>query len=107
MAATAERVSPKMLANLASASHAELQTTVQVLKEPDRANTTNSYVWVARGGPPETPVLVYRYEPSRAAAGGWRPMSSATRRRKDARRADRPMGAVQLWPERSTPSGPN
>ena len=54
------------------------ETTVQVLKEPDRANTTVSYVWVARGGPPETPVLVYRYEPSRAVAGGWRPMSSAT-----------------------------
>ena len=44
------------------------ETTVQVLKEPDRDNTTTSYVWVARGGPPETPVLLYRYEPSR---GGW------------------------------------
>ena len=31
------------------------ETTVQVLKEPDRDNTTTSYVWVARGGPPETP----------------------------------------------------
>ncbi|MDE0068394.1 MAG: transposase [Caldilineaceae bacterium] len=37
------------------------------LKEPGRDNTTKSYVWVARGGPPETPVLVYRYEPSRGA----------------------------------------
>ena len=43
------------------------ETTVQVLKEPDRDNTTVSYVWVARGGPPETPTLVYRYEPSRGA----------------------------------------
>ena len=43
------------------------ETTVQVLQEPGRDNTTNSYVWVARGGPPETPVLVYRYEPSRGA----------------------------------------
>ena len=39
------------------------ETTVQVLKEPGRDNHTKSYVWVARGGPPETPVLVYRYEP--------------------------------------------
>ena len=43
------------------------ETTVQVLKEPDRDNTTKSYVWVARGGPPETPTLVYRYAPSRGA----------------------------------------
>ena len=43
------------------------ETTVQVLKEQDRANTDLSYVWVARGGPPDEPVVVYRYEPSRAA----------------------------------------
>lgn len=43
------------------------ETTVQVLREPGRANTTRSYVWVARGGQPAAPVLVYRYEPSRAA----------------------------------------
>ena len=43
------------------------ETTVQVLKEPGRDNTTVSYVCVARGGPPETPALVYRYEPSRGA----------------------------------------
>ena len=46
------------------------ETTVQVLKEPGRANTTISYLWdlwVARGGPPSEPVLVYRYEPSRGA----------------------------------------
>ena len=46
------------------------ETTVQVLQEPGRDNTTVSYVWVARGGPPETPALVYRYEPSR---GAWVP----------------------------------
>ena len=43
------------------------ETTVQVLKEQERANTDTSYVWVARGGPPDEPVVVYRYEPSRAA----------------------------------------
>ena len=36
------------------------ETTAQVLKEPSRANTTISYLWVARGGPPSEPVLVYR-----------------------------------------------
>lgn len=43
------------------------ETTVQVLNEPGRANPTRSYVWVARGGPPAAPVVMYRYEPSRAA----------------------------------------
>ena len=43
------------------------ETTVQVLREPGRDNTTVSYVWVARGGPAESPTLVYRYEPSRGA----------------------------------------
>ena len=43
------------------------ETTVQVLKEPGRANTTISYLWVARGGPLSEPVLVYRYEPNRGA----------------------------------------
>ena len=43
------------------------ETTVQVLKEQGRANTDISYVWVARGGPLGEPVVVYRYEPSRAA----------------------------------------
>ena len=43
------------------------ETTVQVLGEPGRANTTRSYVWVACGGQSSAPVLVYRYEPSRAA----------------------------------------
>ena len=43
------------------------ETTVQVLKEPGRDNATVSYVWVARGGPPEAPVLVFRYEPGRGA----------------------------------------
>lgn len=43
------------------------ETTVQVLNEPGRANATRSYVWVACGGPPAAPVVIYRYEPSRAA----------------------------------------
>jgi transposase len=42
------------------------ETPVQVLKEPDRANTTKSYMWVFRGGLPEKPVLIYRYSPTRS-----------------------------------------
>ncbi len=42
------------------------ETTVQVLNEPGRSNTTKSYMWVFRGGPPEQPVLLYLYNPTRA-----------------------------------------
>ena len=44
------------------------ETTVQAHREPGRADTTLSCLWVVRGGPPTEPVLLYRYEPSR---GGW------------------------------------
>lgn len=42
------------------------ETPVQVLREPGRANTTKSYMWVARGGPPEKPAVLFRYSPTRA-----------------------------------------
>ena len=42
------------------------ETTVQVLKEPGRANTTRSYMWIFRGGQPDQPALVYQYHPSRS-----------------------------------------
>ena len=41
------------------------ETTVQVLKEPGRANTTKSYMWVFRGGTREHPVLLFQYHPTR------------------------------------------
>jgi transposase len=41
------------------------ETTVQVMDEPGRDNTAVSYMWVARGGPPEAPVILYHYAPSR------------------------------------------
>jgi transposase len=41
------------------------ETTVQVMDEPGRENTTLSYMWVARGGLPEAPVILYHYAPSR------------------------------------------
>jgi len=42
------------------------ETTLQVLKEPGRRNTSKSYMWVYRGGDPERPSLVYQYHPSRS-----------------------------------------
>jgi transposase len=42
------------------------ETTVQVLKEPGRANTSKSYMWVFRGGPPEKPTLIFQYHPTRS-----------------------------------------
>jgi len=43
------------------------ETVVQVLKEKDRSPTSNSYMWVQTGGPPERPVVLYDYDPSRSA----------------------------------------
>jgi len=42
------------------------ETPVQVLDEPGRANTTKSYMWVYRGGPPGEPVIAFQYAPSRS-----------------------------------------
>lgn len=42
------------------------ETPVQVMKEPGRENTTKSYMWVFRGGPPEKPVVLFRYSPTRS-----------------------------------------
>jgi transposase len=44
------------------------ETPVQVLDEPGRANTTKSYMWVYRGGPPGAPVIWFQYAPSRSGA---------------------------------------
>lgn len=44
------------------------ETTVQVLKEEGRAAEAKSRMWVRRGGPPETPVILFDYDPSRAGA---------------------------------------
>ncbi len=42
------------------------ETTVSVLKEPDRPATSTSYMWVQRGGPPDKPVVLFDYEPTRS-----------------------------------------
>ncbi len=44
------------------------ETTVQVLKEPGRAESQKSYMWVFRGGDPARPVLRYQYHPTRAGS---------------------------------------
>ena len=44
------------------------ETTLQVLKEPGRADTSTSYLWLFRGGNPERPTVVYRYDPSRSGS---------------------------------------
>jgi len=42
------------------------ETRLQVMKELGRANTNKSFMWVIRGGPPESPVILYRYHPRRS-----------------------------------------
>lgn len=44
------------------------ETVVQVLKEPGKAPTSHSYMWVQTGGPPERPIILYDYDPSRKSA---------------------------------------
>lgn len=41
------------------------ETPVQVMKEPNRADTSQSYMWLARGGPPDTPLTIYEYQETR------------------------------------------
>ncbi len=43
------------------------ETTVQVLDEPGRAASTKSYMWVCRGGSPDSPAVLYHYSPSRSS----------------------------------------
>lgn len=42
------------------------ETVVQVLKETGKAATSNSYMWVQTGGPPDRPIVIYDYDPSRS-----------------------------------------
>ncbi len=44
------------------------ETTVQVLNEPGRKNTSKSYMWVFRGGAPKNPVVIFQYNQSRQGA---------------------------------------
>ena len=42
------------------------ETTLQVMNEVGKGNTTKSYMWVIRGGPPERPVILYKYHRNRS-----------------------------------------
>ena len=42
------------------------ETPLQVLNEAGRDNTTKSYMWVFRGGPPDSPTLLYQYQRTRS-----------------------------------------
>ncbi len=42
------------------------ETPLQVLKEPGRANTSKSYMWVFCGGTADRPAVLYRYHPTRS-----------------------------------------
>ena len=42
------------------------ETTVQVVYEAGRSYTQESYMWLARGGPPGKPVVLYEYRETRA-----------------------------------------
>jgi transposase len=48
------------------------ETTVQVLGEKDRADTSRSYMWVAYGGEPESLCVFYRHAAGRSTTGGCR-----------------------------------
>ena len=42
------------------------ESPLQVLNEPGRKNTTKSYMWVFRGGPLDSPAVLYQYRPTRS-----------------------------------------
>lgn len=42
------------------------ETVLQVLKQPNKTPTSNSYMWVQTGGPPDKRVTLYDYDPSRS-----------------------------------------
>ena len=42
------------------------ETTVQVMGEEGRDDTQKSYMWLARGGPPGKPLVLYKYRQTRA-----------------------------------------
>ena len=44
------------------------ETGLQVLKEPGRRAENKSWLWIRRGGPPDKPVVLVNYSPSRAGA---------------------------------------
>jgi transposase len=64
-----ERLAPLQPLLQAYASGSDLwhldETTLQVLREPDREPKNKSYLWGMRAGPPDRPVLLFHYAPRR------------------------------------------
>ena len=46
-------------------------TGLQVLDEPGRRAESKSYFWIRRGGPPDRPVVLVNYEPSKSGDTVW------------------------------------
>jgi len=44
------------------------ETRIQVLKEPDKPVTSDKYMWVTLGGPPDKQSVLFEYDPSRSQA---------------------------------------
>lgn len=44
------------------------ETTVQVLKEPDKPAESKSYMWVRKTGDPDCPIILFDYAPSRSGS---------------------------------------
>ncbi len=44
------------------------ETRLQVLKEPGRSATSDKWIWLTRGGPPDQPSVLFEYDPSRSGA---------------------------------------
>lgn len=43
------------------------ETRVKVLKEPSKSVKSDKWMWVSKGGPPDKPVVLFDYDPSRGA----------------------------------------
>ena len=41
------------------------ETRIKVLKEAEKSPTSDKWMWVSRGGPPDKPVILFDYDPSR------------------------------------------
>lgn len=41
------------------------ETRIQVLKHTGKAATSDNWMWLSRGGPPQQPVVLFEYDPSR------------------------------------------
>lgn len=44
------------------------ETRIQVLKEDGKAATSDKWMWLVRGGPPDRPAVLFHYDPSRSEA---------------------------------------